>query len=113
MEATHKAQTNDYKVAVISGDIPQRKRMRILEDFKAGKLQFLVATDVAWKVADVGRQSTGIKRLKHRRFIHNATTREIQEHRTFPQLRETFSVDQTFGILSHRDMDRNKIRTSE
>jgi len=38
---------NDYKVAVISGDIPQRKRMRILDDFKDGKLQFLVATDVA------------------------------------------------------------------
>lgn len=38
---------NDHKVAVISGDIPQRKRMRILDDFKAGKLQFLVATDVA------------------------------------------------------------------
>jgi len=38
---------NDYKVAVISGDIPQRKRMRILDDFKEGKLQFLVATDVA------------------------------------------------------------------
>ena len=38
---------NEYKVAVISGDIPQRKRMRILDDFKDGKLQFLVATDVA------------------------------------------------------------------
>jgi len=38
---------NDYRVAVISGDIPQRKRMRILDDFKEGKLQFLVATDVA------------------------------------------------------------------
>lgn len=38
---------NDYKVAILSGDIPQKKRLRILEDLKAGKLNFLVATDVA------------------------------------------------------------------
>jgi ATP-dependent RNA helicase RhlB len=38
---------NDFKVAVLSGDIPQKKRLRILDDFKAGKLSFLVATDVA------------------------------------------------------------------
>ncbi len=38
---------NDYKVAVLSGDIPQKKRLRILEEFKVGKLNFLVATDVA------------------------------------------------------------------
>ncbi|NLC69810.1 MAG: DEAD/DEAH box helicase [Desulfuromonadaceae bacterium] len=38
---------NDLRAAVISGDIPQRKRMRILDDFKAGRLTFLVGTDVA------------------------------------------------------------------
>ena len=38
---------NDFKAAVISGDIPQKKRMRILDDFKDGRLNFLVATDVA------------------------------------------------------------------
>jgi ATP-dependent RNA helicase RhlB len=38
---------NNFKVAVLSGDIPQKKRLRILEDLKAGKLNFLVATDVA------------------------------------------------------------------
>lgn len=38
---------NDFRAAVISGDIPQKKRMRILEDFKEGHLTFLVATDVA------------------------------------------------------------------
>ena len=38
---------NEFKVAVLSGDIEQKKRLRILEDFKAGKLNFLVATDVA------------------------------------------------------------------
>jgi ATP-dependent RNA helicase RhlB len=40
-------QMNDYKVAYLSGDIAQKKRLRIIEDFKAGKLNLLVATDVA------------------------------------------------------------------
>lgn len=35
------------KVGAISGDLPQAKRLRILADFKAGRLPFLVATDVA------------------------------------------------------------------
>ncbi len=44
---TDRLKINDFKAAVISGDIPQNKRMRILADFKEGRLQFLVATDVA------------------------------------------------------------------
>lgn len=36
-----------FKVGLLSGDIPQGKRVRTLEDFKAGRLQALVATDVA------------------------------------------------------------------
>ncbi|TRO83299.1 DEAD/DEAH box helicase [Desulfuromonas acetexigens] len=44
---TERLKANDLKAAVISGDIPQNKRMRILADFKEGKLTFLVATDVA------------------------------------------------------------------
>ncbi|TYO95696.1 ATP-dependent RNA helicase RhlB [Geothermobacter ehrlichii] len=49
-EAEHlveRLKANEFKAAVISGDIPQRKRMRILDEFKAGRLNFLVATDVA------------------------------------------------------------------
>ncbi len=49
-EAEHLAErlkVNEFKAAVISGDIPQNKRMRILDDFKDGRLNFLVATDVA------------------------------------------------------------------
>lgn len=38
---------NGYKAEVISGDIPQKKRMRILDDFKANRLHYLVGTDVA------------------------------------------------------------------
>ncbi|MBI1919816.1 MAG: DEAD/DEAH box helicase [Geobacter sp.] len=38
---------NEFPARVISGDVEQRKRMRILEDFKEGKLPILIATDVA------------------------------------------------------------------
>ncbi|PLX83600.1 MAG: RNA helicase [Desulfuromonas sp.] len=44
---TDRLKANEFKAAVISGDIPQNKRMRILQDFKDGRLTFLVATDVA------------------------------------------------------------------
>ncbi|MCK5914491.1 MAG: DEAD/DEAH box helicase, partial [Desulfuromusa sp.] len=38
---------NGTSSAVLSGDIPQKKRMRILDQFKLGSLTHLVATDVA------------------------------------------------------------------
>lgn len=38
---------NGWKVAAITGDIIQKKRLRILGDFKEGRLPVLVATDVA------------------------------------------------------------------
>jgi len=38
---------NDFPSKVISGDVEQKKRLRILEDFKNGKLPILIATDVA------------------------------------------------------------------
>ncbi len=44
---TERLKINGYKAAVLSGDIPQKKRMRILEDFKANRLHYLVGTDVA------------------------------------------------------------------
>lgn len=40
-------QKQGVKVGLLSGEIPQQKRLRTLEDFKRGKLQALVATDVA------------------------------------------------------------------
>jgi ATP-dependent RNA helicase RhlB len=40
-------EANGFAAAAITGDIPQKKRMRVLSDFKAGKLPILVATDVA------------------------------------------------------------------
>jgi ATP-dependent RNA helicase RhlB len=38
---------NSWAAMAITGDIDQKKRLRILADFKAGKLAILVATDVA------------------------------------------------------------------
>ncbi len=38
---------NGYKCQHISGDLPQNKRLQVIDHFKAGKLPFLVATDVA------------------------------------------------------------------
>ena len=36
-----------FKVGIISGDVQQRKRMKILEMFTSGELKLLIATDVA------------------------------------------------------------------
>ena len=38
---------NDCKSRMISGDVAQEKRLKIMRDFKAGKLPVLIATDVA------------------------------------------------------------------
>jgi ATP-dependent RNA helicase RhlB len=38
---------NNRKAAAITGDIDQKKRLRLLDEFKAGHLPILVATDVA------------------------------------------------------------------
>ncbi len=37
----------DISCSQLSGDVPQKKRIKTLEDFKAGKIRVLVATDVA------------------------------------------------------------------
>jgi ATP-dependent RNA helicase RhlB len=38
---------NGYKCQYLSGDLPQSKRLRVINNFKSGKLSYLVATDVA------------------------------------------------------------------
>src|SRR5690606_4864250 len=40
-------EANGYPAEQITGDIDQRKRLRILEEFREGRLPILVATDVA------------------------------------------------------------------
>jgi ATP-dependent RNA helicase RhlB len=44
---------NGYKVEFIMGDLPQSKRLKIIEEVKAGKTRFLVATDVAARGLDI------------------------------------------------------------
>ena len=39
--------SNGYKAALLSGDVPQRKRQRLLKGFQSGDYPLLVATDVA------------------------------------------------------------------
>jgi ATP-dependent RNA helicase RhlB len=38
---------NGIQASAISGDVPQKKRLRMLKDFQAGELQVLIGTDVA------------------------------------------------------------------
>ncbi len=38
---------NNYKCDVLSGDVPQKKRLKMLEDFRNGSIPIIIATDVA------------------------------------------------------------------
>ncbi len=38
---------NDFKCALLSGDVPQKKREKLLQKFKDGSVNVLIATDVA------------------------------------------------------------------
>ena len=44
---------NGYDCEFIMGDLPQPKRLKIIDDIKAGKLRLLVATDVAARGLDI------------------------------------------------------------
>ena len=47
-EEVHAWLENDsHRVGLLTGDVPQKKRLKILEDFTKGRLDILVATDVA------------------------------------------------------------------
>ncbi|MEJ2731800.1 MAG: DEAD/DEAH box helicase [Deltaproteobacteria bacterium] len=44
---TNKLKGNSWPAERITGDLPQRKRFRLMEQFKNGRIKILVATDVA------------------------------------------------------------------
>ncbi|MDR1971003.1 MAG: DEAD/DEAH box helicase [Treponema sp.] len=44
---------NGYDCEFIIGDLPQAKRLKVIEDVKAGKIRFLAATDVAARGLDI------------------------------------------------------------
>ncbi len=46
-EVANRLEQNGIKAQYIIGDLPQSKRLRIIEDMKMGKIPILVATDVA------------------------------------------------------------------
>ncbi|MFP3960493.1 MAG: DEAD/DEAH box helicase, partial [Spirochaetaceae bacterium] len=46
-EVALRLQYNDFSAQYIIGDLPQRKRMNLIDGMKEGSLRFLVATDVA------------------------------------------------------------------
>ena len=41
------------RIAAIHGDLPQRKRDRVIKDLRAGKLRLLIATDVVGRGIDI------------------------------------------------------------
>lgn len=52
-ELTHGMQARGYKAEGIHGDLTQQKRLSVLQQFKRGELQFLIATDVAARGLDI------------------------------------------------------------
>jgi ATP-dependent RNA helicase RhlB len=44
---------NGYTCEFIVGDLPQSRRLKVIDDVKAGKIKFLVATDVAARGLDI------------------------------------------------------------
>ncbi len=57
VELAEKLEARGYATAALNGDIPQNQRERTVEQLKNGKLDILVATDVAARGLDVKRIS--------------------------------------------------------
>jgi len=57
LELAEKLAARGFSVAPLNGDIPQNQRQRTVEQLKSGKLDILVATDVAARGLDVERIS--------------------------------------------------------
>ncbi len=57
IELTEQLQERGFAVAALNGDIPQSHRERIVDQFKNGRLNIIVATDVAARGLDVDRIS--------------------------------------------------------
>ena len=56
-ELADKLAARGYSVAALNGDIPQKQREQTVENLKSGKLDIIVATDVAARGLDVQRVS--------------------------------------------------------
>lgn len=51
----YKLTHNGFEVDLITGDLPQKKRIRLIERIKAGQLKLLIATDVASRGLHISR----------------------------------------------------------
>ncbi len=52
-EVDRRLQINGIQAGHLIGDLPQKKRLQIIDEFRAGKLRYLVATDVAARGLDI------------------------------------------------------------
>lgn len=57
VELTEKLEARGYSCAALNGDIPQKLRERTIDQLKSGKIDIVVATDVAARGIDVARIS--------------------------------------------------------
>lgn len=57
VELEEKLSARGFSASAINGDIAQNQRERIINDYKKGKIDILIATDVAARGLDVGRIS--------------------------------------------------------
>lgn len=57
LELAERLDRDGFPAAALNGDLPQRARERTVDQFKAGRLDVLVATDVAARGLDVSRVS--------------------------------------------------------
>jgi ATP-dependent RNA helicase DeaD len=57
LELAERLDARGYSVAALNGDIPQAQRERTIDQLKSGKLDIVVATDVAARGLDVSRIS--------------------------------------------------------
>jgi len=57
VELAEKLEARGYDAAALNGDVPQKQRERTIQQLKKGKLDILVATDVAARGLDVERIS--------------------------------------------------------
>ncbi|HEX7047953.1 MAG TPA: DEAD/DEAH box helicase [Gammaproteobacteria bacterium] len=57
LELAEKMQARGYEAVALNGDVPQKLREQTVQNFKNGKLDILIATDVAARGLDVDRVS--------------------------------------------------------
>ena len=115
-----------FKAAALSGDVVQKQRERIVERFKSGRLDIIVATDVAARGLDVDRISHVINyELPHDReaYIHRIgrtgrAGREgdailflhPRERRALERLqRETRQTIEPMDLPSNRSINKSRV----